>query len=194
MQNRNLHWQKLFLNYLITIEWKNFENIIFAKKWENKQNFYAWIIIIVTLMSFLGFILSKNISNLTNIFNNHSEILIMIFSVLWFAIIGTIKEYKKLKNQHNQENDKFLKNFDIISENSNTINSLNNRIFEHFANLAKIDKNFTIIFINNKIIFQKKITKIPYFHNPQNSSKENMSRYINFYLEMKEIFYIVSKI
>lgn len=194
ISNRKQNFSTYFLNYTIYIEWNNFEPITFYKKWENKKNFYAGITIIIIITSLLIFIFNKYISDLGDMFIKHSEILLTIFSFLWIAIIWTIKEYKKLKNKHNQENNEFLKNFDIISKNPNTIYSFNANIFEHFANLWKIDKNFNIFFSGNKIIFQKRITKIPHFHNSSNSAQKNISQYIKFYLEMKEIFYILSKI
>lgn len=194
INNKQQTFSTYFLNYIINIEWKNFENITFTKKWENKKNFYAWIIIIVIITTFLIWIFIKYYPDIENIFNNDLEIISTIFATLCFAIIWTIKEYIQLKNQHNQENNEFLKNFDIISENPNTIYSLNTNIFEHFSNLSKIDKNFTIIFAGNNILFRKKITKTPYFHNSSDSVQENISQYIKFYLEMKEIFYILSKI
>lgn len=194
LSNRQQSFSSYFLNYTIDIKWKNFESIIFAKKWENKKNLYAWIVIIVTLTNFLLFIFIKHFSDLENIFNNHWEVLLMVFSLLWMATIWTIKEYIQLKNQHNQQDSEFLKNFDIISENKDAINSLNTDIFQHLANLSKIDENINIIFNKDKIIFRKKIPKTPHFHNSLNSTQKNISQYIQFYLEMKEIFYILTRI
>lgn len=61
----------------------------------------------------------------------------------------------------------------------------NIEILINLKNFAKCP--IKIEFTDNKITLKKEVYKLPYYHDPTSSINTNISRYINFYLELKEI-------